>query len=73
SPSKSKTAVYTVDDDDNNWIFGMFYYNPNDPSFFVQKRFGVGWTVNIGTTKGKIYFIAPFIILIIALIVTYFI
>lgn len=73
SPSKSKSAVYTVDDDDSNWIFGTFYYNPNDPSFFVQKRFGVGWTVNLGTTKGKVYFITPFILLIIALLITYFI
>ena len=71
SPTKSKAAVYTVDDDDSNWIFGMIYYNPNDPSFFVQKRFGVGWTVNVGTTKGKILFIAPFIIILLALLITY--
>lgn len=64
SPSKSKTSVYSVDDDDNNWIFGTFYNNPNDPSLFVQKRFGVGWTINIGSTKGKILFIAPFLLII---------
>lgn len=69
SPSKSKNAIYSVDDDDNNWIFGTFYNNPHDPSLFVQKRFGVGWTVNIGSTKGKLLFIAPFIIVIIILIV----
>ena len=71
SPSKSKTAVYSVDDDDNNWIFGTFYNNPNDPSLFVQKRFGVGWTINIGSTKGKVFFISPFIILIVILIITF--
>ncbi|MGL6108224.1 DUF5808 domain-containing protein [Romboutsia sp.] len=70
SPSKSKTAVYTVDDEDSFWIFGTIYNNHDDPSFFVQKRFGVGWTVNIGTTKGKIFFIVPFIIIIFALIIT---
>ena len=67
-PSKSKTAVYSVDDDDSNWIFGTFYNNPNDPSLFVQKRFGVGWTINIGSMKGKILFVSPFILIVLALI-----
>ncbi len=71
SPSKSKSAVYSVDDDDNNWLLGTFYNNPNDPSLFVQKRFGVGWTVNIGNTKGKILFISPFIIIIFILIIAF--
>lgn len=71
SPSKSKSAVYSVDDDDNNWLFGTFYNNPNDPSLFVQKRFGVGWTVNIGNTKGKVLFISPFIIILFVLYIAF--
>jgi uncharacterized membrane protein len=35
-------------DDDGNWIGGVLYRNPDDPSWFVPRRFGVGWTVNIG-------------------------
>lgn len=35
-------------DDDKYWKLGMFYYNPNDPAIFLEKRFGVGWTVNYG-------------------------
>ena len=35
-------------DDDGNWIAGLFYRNAADPSWFVARRFGVGWTVNIG-------------------------
>lgn len=31
---------------DKYWKAGMFYYNPNDPSIFIEKRFGVGWTFN---------------------------
>lgn len=72
SPSKSKTAVYSVDDDDNNWIFGTLYNNSNDPSLFVQKRFGVGWTVNVGSTKGKIVFAAPFILIMFILFITFY-
>ncbi len=33
-------------DDDQFWKLGQFYVNKNDPSLFVEKRFGVGWTVN---------------------------
>lgn len=67
SPIKSKKAVYSVDDNDDSWILGSIYNNPNDPSLFVQKRFGVGWTINVGSTKGKIIFILPFLIVLVAL------
>ncbi|MDK2806795.1 MAG: hypothetical protein PWQ94_1959, partial [Thermoanaerobacterium sp.] len=33
-------------DDDRYWKGGLIYYNPDDPALFVEKRFGVGWTVN---------------------------
>ena len=39
-------------DDDRYWKAGFFYLNRNDPSVFVPKRFGVGWTVNLGSTGG---------------------
>ncbi|WP_103349469.1 DUF1648 domain-containing protein [Amycolatopsis sp. CA-128772] len=35
-------------DDDGHWIGGLLYRNADDPSWFVARRFGVGWTVNIG-------------------------
>ncbi len=35
-------------DDDSYWKWGVFYYNPQDPSLFVEKRFGIGWTFNFG-------------------------
>ncbi len=30
------------------WKLGSFYVNPGDPSLFVAKRFGIGYTVNFG-------------------------
>lgn len=71
SPSKSKSALYSVDDNDDNWIFGSIYNNANDPSLFVQKRFGVGWTINIGSGKGKALFILPFILIIFISLVSF--
>lgn len=38
----------TVLDDDEKWVLGMFYFNPSDPSVFVEKRSGIGRTVNFG-------------------------
>ncbi|MBS3680978.1 DUF1648 domain-containing protein [Ornithinibacillus massiliensis] len=33
-------------DDDSNWKLGIFYFNTNDPALFLEKRFGIGWTIN---------------------------
>jgi uncharacterized membrane protein len=33
---------------DSYWKAGAFYYNPRDPSLFVTKRTGFGWTMNYG-------------------------
>ncbi len=35
-------------DEDKFWKLGLIYCNPDDPSIFVEKRFGVGWTINFG-------------------------
>lgn len=32
--------------DDRHWKYGMFYFNPDDPAVFVEKRFGIGFTNN---------------------------
>ena len=31
---------------DAAWKWGLFYYNPDDVTLFVEKRFGIGYTVN---------------------------
>ncbi len=33
-------------DDDAHWILGTIYFNRDDPSIVVPKRFGFGWTMN---------------------------
>lgn len=38
---------YQMVDDDEYWILGMIYYNPNDPALFVETRFGMGSTFNM--------------------------
>ena len=35
-------------DEDRYWYGGIIYANRNDPTIWVSKRFGTGWTVNMG-------------------------
>lgn len=38
--------------DTNNWKFGIFYYNPEDPSIFPPKRIRqMGMTINFANPK----------------------
>ena len=45
-------TVYT--DDDQYWKSGLYYNNPNDSNTFVEKRVGLGMTVNVATKGGKL-------------------
>ncbi|PHV70930.1 hypothetical protein CS063_07880 [Sporanaerobium hydrogeniformans] len=67
--SEEEDFSYAPEDDDNYWVWGSFYNNPNDPSLFVEKRYGVGWTVNIGNKKGKwlLAFLTLFVLLSLSL------
>ena len=47
-------------DDDQYWKFGLFYVNKNDPSILVEKRFGIGWTVNMGHKGSWIFLVLLF-------------
>lgn len=40
-------------DDDDCWLGGVCYYNPGDKRVMVEKRFGVGTTMNMATAAGK--------------------
>jgi len=33
---------------DKNWKWGIFYVNKDDPTIFVPKRYGIGYTLNFG-------------------------
>lgn len=43
----------TWEDDDDCWIFGMLYYNPEDRHTLVSRRVGIGTTCNLATLGGK--------------------
>jgi len=55
-------------DDDKYWKWGSIYVNKDDPALFVEKRFGVGFTLNFGR-KGAVAIGIGFLVFIIAVIV----
>lgn len=61
-------------DDDQFWKMGLFYYNPADPSSFIENRFGVGTGFNFARGWVKIITViglAVFILLYVLLTVTF--
>ena len=51
--AESGKAWYT--DEDDKWIWGLIYYNPNDSRVMVNNRVGINSTVNLARTGGKIF------------------
>ena len=43
-----------LSDDDDHWIFGLFYCNPADSRMSVERRAGVGMDINLGHPVGKV-------------------
>ncbi|HEY4224424.1 MAG TPA: DUF1648 domain-containing protein [Pseudolysinimonas sp.] len=39
-------------DDDQHWRGGLLYVNRDDPALVVPRRFGLGWTFNLGHPGG---------------------
>jgi uncharacterized membrane protein len=46
TPSGHPVAVVGDSTPDARWVGGIFYFNREDPSLIVEKRFGVGYTLN---------------------------
>lgn len=63
--------IYKCEDDDEKWLYGIFYYNKEDPSFLVEKRLGMGSTINLAHPVGIALLILTFLILFISLIAVF--
>lgn len=68
--SKDEEEMYYEDpEDERKWLGGILYYNPEDPSIFVEKRFGIGSTINMARWQSWMFIggLAIFTIVIIFL------
>lgn len=41
-------------DDDDKWIWGIFYYNPKDSKLFINSRVGINVSPNLAKPTGRI-------------------
>ena len=46
--------------DNRSWRLGVFYVNPEDPSWMVEHRFGFGYTLNFGNRKAVTVLVVVF-------------
>ncbi|AET69254.1 hypothetical protein Desor_3793 [Desulfosporosinus orientis DSM 765] len=60
-----KNSSGPILDDDNKWVLGMIYVNPSDPSLFVEKRNGIGRTINFGRPAAWILMVALILFIIV--------
>lgn len=51
-------------DEDDQWIAGLFYYNPHDSHLMVNNRVGIGTTVNLAKRAGQVLAAATLLILL---------
>jgi uncharacterized membrane protein len=70
-PNNTQTP-YVARDDDRYWKGGMFYFNRDDPSIFVQKRFGIGWTINFGHPMGMLFMVVVIVIIVGSVVLPFF-
>ena len=62
-PSDMPNSITDIDDD-RYWKGGLLYFNKEDPSLFVEKIFGIGWTINFARPMSYIIVFGPIIIIL---------
>jgi Family of unknown function (DUF5808) len=51
-PAAARQEVHGDATPDHAWkVGGLFYVNPHDPAIWVEKRVGLGYTLNIGNSR----------------------
>jgi hypothetical protein len=50
---------------DDRWIGGLLYFNTTDPALLVERRMGIGWTVNFGNPWSWVLVIAVAVIVVV--------
>lgn len=65
TPTDSENTDVVFRDDDRYWYGGFFYNNPDDPALFVEKRYGLGWTLNFGHPQARLVLIATLLVILV--------
>lgn len=64
-PSDPRSPIPIGDrTEDRFWRLGVFYFNRDDPSVLVEKRFGIGYTVNFARPVAWLILLLPLLTVI---------
>lgn len=63
-PDSDSTRPVGDRTEDRFWKLGVFYFNRNDPSVMVERRFGIGYTVNFSHPVAWVIILLPVLALI---------
>lgn len=65
-PSDPQSRIAIGDrTEDRFWRLGIFYFNRGDPSVLVEKRFGIGYTVNFARPVAWLILLLPLLTVIV--------
>lgn len=53
-------------DEDDYWLGGILYYNPNDSHILINSRTGMNSTINLATKTGKVCMIVTVLLVLLA-------
>ena len=53
------------------WKGGLIYYNPEDPALWVEKRLGLGWTLNFGNPSAWLVIGGIFVFVAAVLVISF--
>lgn len=62
---------YTDPDEEEKWKLGVVYFNKEDPSVFVEKRFGIGTTLNLARWQAWAFVLGLILFIILTIVWTY--
>lgn len=63
-PDSNSTTPVGDRIEDRFWKLGVFYFNRDDPSVMVERRFGIGYTVNLAHPVAWVIILLPVLALI---------
>ncbi|WP_319466631.1 DUF1648 domain-containing protein [uncultured Trichococcus sp.] len=61
----------TETDEERYWKWGVWYFNPEDPSIFVEKRFGIGSTLNMARWQSWAFIAALFAFVVLTMVLSF--
>lgn len=68
--STNDIQPYYDNEDDSHWLAGIIYYNPDDAAVFVEKRYGIGSTLNMARWQAWLAVVGLIVFILLSLVLS---